>query len=166
MFILTLSPLRAVFKKTMPTFSYELARAYRIQERDYSALINKEGYTKISFRPTGDVLIIDVTDNDIDSNEAQRFHHEVLHTRRDPRYQGYKKVLINFQNVCFMNSDGLGCLLGLNKRLQRFGGRLEICCLQGQLKEVMGITKVGPILNIKETEEEAFRALQTFDTGS
>jgi anti-anti-sigma factor len=161
MFTLTLTPLGAILREATAPISFELAKANRIQDRNYNAQINREGYTKIAFRPIDDVLVIDVTDNNINSNEALRFHYEVLHTRKDPKYQGYKKVLVNFQNVEYLNSSGLGCLIGLQRRLQSIGGKLELCYLSNQIKEVMNITKIGTILNIKETEEEALRALST-----
>lgn len=61
---------------------------------------------------------------------------------------GVKKVVCDFSKVNYLNSEGLGSLLLLNRTLSERGGELEFCGVNSQLAEVLRITKLNKIFKI------------------
>lgn len=78
---------------------------------------------------------------------------------------GRRKLLLNLGNVEYMSSSALDILITLNKKTQAAGGRLMMCNIDPQVREVLEITKQDRVLDIRNEEQEA---LQDFDhpTGS
>lgn len=61
---------------------------------------------------------------------------------------GDRNILVNLQNVMFMDSSGLAALVIALKRVRAVNGRFAICCLNGQaqmLLEQSGMEKVFAI---------------------
>ena len=59
-----------------------------------------------------------------------------------------KHVLFNFENVSFMDSSGIGMLIGRYRKIIRNGGNAEIINIQPELQrifEMSGILKIMPI---------------------
>ena len=57
-------------------------------------------------------------------------------------------VLFNFEKVSFMDSSGIGMLLGRYRKIIRMGGRTEMCSLNSELQrifEMSGIMKIMPL---------------------
>lgn len=57
--------------------------------------------------------------------------------------QGYKKLIIDFQNVTYIDSSGLGCLLDIMKELKEKDGELGILSISKDVLEVFTATKIG-----------------------
>ncbi len=58
------------------------------------------------------------------------------------------KVIFNFENVKFMDSAGIGMILGRYKQLIRFGGKAEIMNINNDIKRIfnmVGIFKIIPL---------------------
>jgi anti-sigma B factor antagonist len=72
---------------------------------------------------------------------------------------GRTKLLLNFCNVEYMSSAVLGMLVRLNKNVQMAGGKLVLCNIDSQIREVFAITKLDRLFVIRGDEQEA---LQTF----
>ena len=66
-----------------------------------------------------------------------------------------KKVILNFHNVDFMSTGGIGFLFPLQKSLNKQGVELELNGVQSQLYEVFKITKLNQIFNIHPIERKA-----------
>ena len=59
-----------------------------------------------------------------------------------------KVVLFNFEKVSFMDSSGIGMLLGRYRKIFRNGGRAEMINLNSDLRrifEMSGILKIIPV---------------------
>src|ERR1700716_3416885 len=61
---------------------------------------------------------------------------------------GRRKILLNFGNVEYLSSAALAKLITLNKKLQQVGGRLILCNIDAQIKEVFEITKLNRLFTI------------------
>jgi anti-anti-sigma factor len=68
---------------------------------------------------------------------------------------GANKMLLNVEQLSYINSFGLRVILVSAKQLKRGDGELRICCLNEPVQEVFDITGFSSILNVLETEEEA-----------
>ena len=65
-----------------------------------------------------------------------------------------RKVIFDFSNVAFMDSAGIGMLLGRYKVIKMLGGQLELMNVNKQIEkvfEISGILKIIPL--IKNNEE-------------
>ena len=80
-------------------------------------------------------------------------HHgaEKIRTRADFEIQKHipKKLVIDFKKVNFMDSAGIGMVLGRYKMISMFGGTMNIVNVNPAVKKVFemsGITKIIPII--------------------
>lgn len=84
-------------------------------------------------------------------------HHSCLETaiRADDVIRKYlpKKVIFNFENVSFMDSSGIGMLLGRYKQLIRFGGTAEMKNLNQDMKRIFTMSGIFKIIPIIEEEK-------------
>lgn len=71
---------------------------------------------------------------------------------------GVDKMVLNFEQLSYINSIGLRVILVVAKQLKRGEGQLRICCLNEPVREVFDITGFSTILTVVESEEEALDA--------
>ena len=57
-------------------------------------------------------------------------------------------LLLDFSKVEYINSDDLGVLINLHKKMQRLGGRLTLSNLNAQVYEVFTVTRLHTLLTI------------------
>lgn len=65
------------------------------------------------------------------------------------------KVVVDLDGVPFMDSSGLGALMGGVRRLREAGGDLAIACTREQHLKLFAITGFGEGVSIAPTVEEA-----------
>jgi anti-sigma B factor antagonist len=70
------------------------------------------------------------------------------------------KVLLNFDSVEFMSSAALNKLISLNSKVKAAAGRLKLCCLRAEIKEVFTITRLDRVFDLRKSEEEAIEAFK------
>ena len=72
--------------------------------------------------------------------------------------EGKKKILLDFKNVDYLSSAALGKLITLNKKANTSGGKLVLCNIRPEIKEVFEITKLDKFFKIKEDEQVGLQA--------
>ncbi|TKV26111.1 STAS domain-containing protein [Arthrobacter sp. NamB2] len=70
---------------------------------------------------------------------------------------GGKRIVVNLADTSFMDSSGLGALIGCLKLARQSGGDLRIAAVQPQVKMVLELTSMHRVLTPHATPEEAFR---------
>lgn len=84
-------------------------------------------------------------------------HHTCLETaqKADDVIRKYlpQKVLFDFEDVSFMDSSGIGMLLGRYKQLIRFGGKAEMRNLNNDMKRIFTMSGIFKIIPIVEEEK-------------
>lgn len=65
------------------------------------------------------------------------------------------KIVVDLDGVPFMDSSGLGALMGGVRRLREAGGDLAIACTREQHLKLFSITGFGEGVSIAPTVEEA-----------
>ena len=100
------------------------------------------------------LLLLEITE-EIDHHVAEK-----LRRRADYEIERYmpKRVVCDFNRVVFMDSAGIGMLIGRYKTANMFGGKLEICHVKDSVKKVFqmcGILKIIPICTDIEKIQEA-----------
>jgi anti-anti-sigma factor len=57
-------------------------------------------------------------------------------------------LLLDFSKVEYLNSDDLGVLINLHKKMLRFGGWLTLVNLNAQVYELFAVTRLHTFLTI------------------
>lgn len=90
-------------------------------------------------------------------------HHMALAIREeiDHHIEKYriKKVLLNFKDVSFMDSSGVGMIIGRYKKLQKTGGKVGVVYLTPKIKRIFEMSGLFNIINYFSDEREAIDKL-------
>ncbi len=85
-------------------------------------------------------------------------HHTTLPIRLDidDRIENCrpKAVILDFSDVTFMDSSGIGLVMGRYKLLNEFGGELEVTGLSNNSYKVMRLAGLDRIANIKKGSDK------------
>ena len=68
---------------------------------------------------------------------------------------GKKKVVLNMNNVTFIDSAGLGTLVAAHHSAKTQGASLKLCHLGNKFQEVLQITKLLTVFDVTDTEAQA-----------
>jgi anti-sigma B factor antagonist len=69
--------------------------------------------------------------------------------------EGKKKIVLNMDNVTFIDSAGLGTLVAAHHSVKSQGASLRLCHLGSKFQEVLQITKLLTVFDVFNTEAEA-----------
>ena len=69
--------------------------------------------------------------------------------------QGSKHIILNMKDVGYVDSAGLGELVGAYTTATNQGGAVKLLHLQGKMKDLMQITKLHTVFPAFEDEKEA-----------
>ena len=64
-------------------------------------------------------------------------------------------IVVNLQDVSYIDSSGIGTLVEVLRRARGFGGKLVLCCVNDRVYNMLEITKLNNIFTIYPTEAEA-----------
>ncbi len=85
-------------------------------------------------------------------------HHlsEKIRRKTDYEIQRYmpRKVVFDFIKINFMDSSGIGLIIGRYKTIHILGGELEIINTCNSVKRVLEMSGISKIINIISNEEE------------
>ena len=87
---------------------------------------------------------------------AEIDHHttEKLRRKIDNEITRYmpRKVIFNFDKVSFMDSAGIGMIIGRNKKIKMLGVELEIENATRNVRKVLEMSGITKIISLKEGE--------------
>jgi anti-sigma B factor antagonist len=69
--------------------------------------------------------------------------------------EGKKKIVLNVNNITFIDSAGLGTLVSSHHTAKKEGASVRLCHLDNKFQQVLQITKLMTVLYISNTEAEA-----------
>ena len=89
------------------------------------------------------------------SEEIDDYTVRKIRRRADYEIERYmpKRVVFDFDSVTFMDSAGIGLIIGRYKFVNMLGGKLELANLTQNVKkifEMSGILKIIPVVEINE----------------
>lgn len=67
-------------------------------------------------------------------------------------------LVLNLENLDFMDSSGLGVILGRYKRVTQMGGKMTLCSVQPSIQRIMEMSGLFKILRMFEDESSAVSA--------
>jgi anti-sigma B factor antagonist len=79
-------------------------------------------------------------------------------TIRDLIGKGNKKILLNLGDVTYIDSSGIGELVSAFTAVRREGGELKLLNLTKKVHDLLQITKLYTVFDIKDDEATAIKA--------
>lgn len=99
---------------------------------------------------TPDRMVVEVS-GEIDAYSAPRLR-ETLAGLAD---NGNHRLIIDMEGVEFIDSTGLGVLVGGLKRVRAHDGSIDLVCTQGRILRIFRITGLGKVFGIYDSVKEA-----------
>ena len=103
-----------------------------------------------STRTFGNALILDCSGRIVFGDETALLRDQVKDLLK-----GSKRIVLNLANVNYIDSSGVGTLLGVYASARSVGGEIRLAALTDRVKDVLAITKLGSIFATFATAEEA-----------
>jgi len=69
--------------------------------------------------------------------------------------KGHYAIVINLENVRYIDSTGLGVLIGGLKRVREHSGTVHLVCTNPQIRKIFDITGLAKVFGIYDTEAAA-----------
>jgi anti-anti-sigma factor len=111
---------------------------------------------KITERAVGDVTVLDLQGRLVLDDGCDLFRDTVNRLVQI----GRRKLLVNLDQVTYVDSAGLGMLVSKYLTVVKRGGQLKLCNLRRRSYRVLNITRLLTVFERFESEAEA---LKTFD---
>lgn len=108
---------------------------------------------KITVRREGNVAVIDLA-GEVDAYTSSRFREVML----DVIEGGTSRIVVSMRNVDYIDSSGLGALVGGLKRISERSGKIVLVCEKPQVRKVFEITGLEKVFQIFESEKDAVAA--------
>ncbi|TFJ93760.1 anti-sigma F factor antagonist [Lentibacillus salicampi] len=90
-------------------------------------------------------------------------HHETEVLRNEWKEMMYtnaiKHVVLNLESVTFMDSSGLGVVLGRYKEVLQLGGEMVVCSVSAPVRRLFEMSGMFKIVRLEENEEHALFTL-------
>lgn len=71
---------------------------------------------------------------------------------------GVENLVLNLANVTFIDSSGLGVILGRYKRISQLGGTMSAVRLQPQVAKIFELSGLLRIIKVYSTEQQALES--------
>jgi anti-sigma B factor antagonist len=105
-------------------------------------------------RQVGDIVIIDINGRIVLGEASATLRTLVA----DLLKNGHKKILFNLANVSYIDSSGLGQLVGAYVAVRKQDGELKLFHLNNKVHDVLQITKLYTVFDIGDDEAAAVKS--------
>jgi len=110
----------------------------------------------IESREVSHVSILDVKGRIVLGDEI----HQLRDAVRELLEQGKKKIILNLAGVDYIDSSGVGELVSAFTTVRGSGGELKLLNLSQKVQDVLYVTKLYTVFDIRDDE---FTAVKSFD---
>lgn len=97
---------------------------------------------KVDLKKDGELLFVDLQ-GDLDINSNKEFKEKVNSV------QGIKKIIVNCENLSYIDSTGLGAFISIYKHIKEKGDKLVITGLKPHIKKIFLITDLDKVFEIE-----------------
>lgn len=108
-----------------------------------------------SVRYSGGVTIIDLDGRVTLGDAAELLRDTVLRESA-----GSQSIILNMAGVTYMDSAGLGELVGAHASVTNSGGRIVLLNVQNRLQELLDMTKISTLFASFADEQQAIRSFE------
>lgn len=99
------------------------------------------------------VLIIEAPAVDLDASNAEDFKSNAAYL-----VNGARHVVLDLQNVGFMDSAGLGAVISIFRKTKAEGGEFRVCNLSAEVGALFELVHMQRLFNIYQDKESAIAA--------
>ena len=107
----------------------------------------------LATKDEGDITVVEVG-GEIDVYTAPKLREQLIELVSNGRYQ----LVVDMENVDFLDSTGLGVLVGGLKRVRAHDGSLRLVCTQERILKIFRITGLTKVFPIHGSVDEALTA--------
>lgn len=107
-------------------------------------------------REVGDVTVIDFSGK-ITLGEASATLRRMV---RGLVEQGRRKILLNLDDVDYIDSSGIGELVGAHTAVQGANGELKLTNLSRRVNDILQITRLFTVFDVQANEDAALRSFR------
>lgn len=97
---------------------------------------------KVDLKKDGELLFVDLQ-GDLDINSNKEFKEKVNSV------QGVKRIIVNCENLSYIDSTGLGAFISIYKHIKEKGEKLVITGLKPHIKKIFLITDLDKVFEIE-----------------
>ena len=116
---------------------------------------------KINIRETADATILDMSGR-VSIGDALA---ELRDSIRESLAGNQKNILLNLAEVSYIDSSGLGQLIGSYATVTSRGGQMKLLNLQKRVHDLMQITKLVTVFETYANEEAALKSFAKKEEG-
>ena len=101
-------------------------------------------------------LVIELMVPELDhhiTNEVRDGIDNILNTRP------IKNIIFDFKNIRFMDSSGIGVIIGRYKKISNDGGKVSVINVNPRVKKIFDLSGMNKIVSIYDTHEEVISSL-------
>jgi stage II sporulation protein AA (anti-sigma F factor antagonist) len=95
--------------------------------------------------------------------EGELDHHssEILRTQVDESIHKHSihHIVLNLEKLSFMDSSGLGVILGRYKLIKNIGGEMVVCAISPPVKRLFDMSGLFKIIRLEKSETNALKTL-------
>jgi stage II sporulation protein AA (anti-sigma F factor antagonist) len=102
-----------------------------------------------------EVLCIRLT-GELDHHAADELRAKATKALEDPNV---RHIVLNLENLTFMDSSGLGVILGRYKQIKQLHGEMIVCAISPPIKRLFDMSGLFKIVRLEPTEEFALESL-------
>lgn len=114
---------------------------------------------ELNFSKKGNILIVEIA-GDIDHHTCHMLRQE---TDRHLEEMRGRHILFCFRGVEFMDSSGIGVLIGRYKQIRGLGGKVVVACAGEKVQEIFRISALDKLIPTFCTMEDAVQYLEGGD---
>ncbi len=101
-----------------------------------------------------DVIIVDLNGRLV-SGTGDQLLREVMN---ELLAQNWTKIVLNLSEVKKIDSAGIGELIASIKLAERFDSKVKLLHVHGQIRDILELSQILPLLEIYESEQSAIEA--------
>ena len=105
---------------------------------------------------TKDQILCVRLEGELDHHTSEELRNEVDRHLQTGRY---KHLIMNLEHLTFMDSSGLGVILGRYKQVTNNGGEMVVCSITPPIKRLFEMSGLFKIVKLAENEQFALETL-------
>lgn len=117
---------------------------------------------EVAFKRKNKTLIIRVS-GEIDHHTSAELRHQAENILMET---GGRNIIFDFEQVTFMDSSGIGMIIGRYKQLQAIGGRIAVACANEKIEEIIRLSGVIHLIPVFKAIDDAVSYVEGRETDA
>ena len=110
---------------------------------------------KYKSETVGSTHVVTLLDDALDTRDAKEFRR-----RLEAELAGKKSAVLDLGRVRFVDSSGLGAILGCMRVMAGGGGGLRLCGLSAEVKKAVELVRMDRLIDVHATRDDALAAVR------